>query len=94
MLVFDVKQGWEPLCKFLDKEIPDKPFPWKNIGGKGYVPENYMRWFEKQARKELMIFFLVVLLLLLTLYFYIYEYDWRQTFSTSLFGTLLWYYFL
>lgn len=27
MLVFDVKQGWEPLCKFLGKPIPDVPFP-------------------------------------------------------------------
>jgi Sulfotransferase domain len=22
-----VKQGWEPLCQFLGKEVPDKPFP-------------------------------------------------------------------
>jgi hypothetical protein len=21
------EQGWEPLCKFLDKPVPDKPFP-------------------------------------------------------------------
>jgi hypothetical protein len=28
LLEFDVKQGWEPLCKFLDKPVPkDKPFP-------------------------------------------------------------------
>lgn len=28
LLEFDVKQGWEPLCKFLDKEVPkDKDFP-------------------------------------------------------------------
>jgi hypothetical protein len=28
LLEFDVKQGWEPLCKFLDKEVPaNKPFP-------------------------------------------------------------------
>ena len=27
LLVFDVKEGWEPLCRFLDVPIPDKPFP-------------------------------------------------------------------
>lgn len=27
LLVFDVKQGWEPLCTFLDKPVPDTEFP-------------------------------------------------------------------
>ncbi|KAJ3120062.1 hypothetical protein HK098_004906 [Nowakowskiella sp. JEL0407] len=27
LLVFNVKQGWEPLCKFLGKPVPDVPFP-------------------------------------------------------------------
>jgi len=27
LLVFNVKEGWGPLCTFLDKEIPDVPFP-------------------------------------------------------------------
>merc|ERR1712013_817051 len=27
LLVFDVKEGWEPLCKFLDVPVPDTPFP-------------------------------------------------------------------
>ena len=27
LLVFDVRQGWEPLCAFLDKPVPDTPFP-------------------------------------------------------------------
>jgi len=29
-LVFDVRQGWEPLCTFLGKPIPDEPFPKTN----------------------------------------------------------------
>ena len=32
LLVFEVKQGWEPLCKFLNVPIPDKPFPHTNKG--------------------------------------------------------------
>ena len=27
LLVFDVKQGWEPLCKFLGVPVPEGPFP-------------------------------------------------------------------
>lgn len=27
LLVFDVAQGWEPLCAFLDLPVPDEPFP-------------------------------------------------------------------
>lgn len=27
LLVFEVKQGWKPLCEFLDVPIPDIPFP-------------------------------------------------------------------
>ena len=30
LLVFEVKEGWGPLCKFLDAEIPDEPFPRSN----------------------------------------------------------------
>ena len=30
LLVYQVKDGWEPICKFLDKPIPDIPFPYKN----------------------------------------------------------------
>jgi len=30
LLVYEVKQGWEPLCKFLNVDIPDIPFPYKN----------------------------------------------------------------
>mmetsp|Transcript_14678 Transcript_14678/g.16239 ORF Transcript_14678/g.16239 Transcript_14678/m.16239 type:complete len:261 (-) Transcript_14678:1030-1812(-) len=27
LLVFEVKEGWEPLCQFLGVPIPDEPFP-------------------------------------------------------------------
>lgn len=30
LLMFDVKQGWEPLCKFLGKPVPAEPFPRTN----------------------------------------------------------------
>ncbi len=27
LLVFDVREGWEPLCAFLGVSVPDQPFP-------------------------------------------------------------------
>lgn len=41
LLVFDVADGWEPLCAFLDVPVPDTPFPrshpkdefWAHFGG-------------------------------------------------------------
>jgi len=30
LLVFDVKQGWEPLCRFLNRPVPNAPFPRSN----------------------------------------------------------------
>ena len=27
LLVYEVKEGWGPLCEFLGVEEPDKPFP-------------------------------------------------------------------
>ena len=30
ILIYKVNEGWEPLCKFLNKPIPDAPFPYLN----------------------------------------------------------------
>jgi len=30
LLVFDVAEGWAPLCRFLDVAVPDAPFPHSN----------------------------------------------------------------
>lgn len=40
LLVFDVTEGWEPLCRFLGVSVPDAPFPrtnstrefWESVG--------------------------------------------------------------
>ncbi len=31
VLVFDVAEGWGPLCRFLGTEVPDEPFPHHNL---------------------------------------------------------------
>ncbi|HQT25072.1 MAG TPA: sulfotransferase [Burkholderiales bacterium] len=41
LLVYEVREGWGPLCEFLGKPVPDAPFPntngreefWERIGG-------------------------------------------------------------
>jgi len=30
LLIFKITQGWQPLCEFLDRPIPDEPFPHAN----------------------------------------------------------------
>ncbi len=32
LLVFEVKEGWQPLCDFLGVAVPDVPFPHLNSG--------------------------------------------------------------
>ena len=41
LLVFSVKEGWEPLCKFLDFPIPDEPFP--NTNDSKMIQKMYKR---------------------------------------------------
>ena len=33
LLVYHVGDGWEPICKFLDKPVPTTPFPRENAAG-------------------------------------------------------------
>ena len=32
LLEWTVSDGWEPICKFLGKPVPDEPFPYINKG--------------------------------------------------------------
>ncbi len=33
LLIYEVKDGWEPLCSFLGKEVPTEDFPYRNTRG-------------------------------------------------------------
>ncbi|KAL8720092.1 MAG: hypothetical protein Q9225_002999 [Loekoesia sp. 1 TL-2023] len=37
LLEYEVKEGWEPLCRFLGKEVPGEEFP--NVNDKGFFVE-------------------------------------------------------
>ena len=47
---FDVKDGWEPLCKILNMPIPDQPFPHAHDAAtikkemEGWVKTAIRRW--------------------------------------------------
>jgi hypothetical protein len=45
LLVFEVKQGWAPLCKFLGKPIPARPFPHLNDTEQWQKQLQFMRRF-------------------------------------------------
>lgn len=51
-LNWDVQQGWLPLCKFLDKPVPDQDFPWMNKGG-GDFEENANKALEKMVKRAI-----------------------------------------
>jgi hypothetical protein len=40
LLTFDLRDGWQPLCEFLQVEVPDIPFPRTN-SSKEFVDEEW-----------------------------------------------------
>ncbi|ENH75031.1 hypothetical protein FOC1_g10010415 [Fusarium oxysporum f. sp. cubense race 1] len=53
MLEFKVQEGWGPLCKFLDKEIPGEEFPKLNDSKQFVLAHSFMWWiaFAKMVGK-------------------------------------------
>lgn len=51
-LEWTVQDGWEPLCKFLGKDIPDEPFPHTNTaaGWAGQESKLMRRYFKGAVR--------------------------------------------
>lgn len=46
LLVFDVKQGWEPLCAFLGVSVPNEPFPHLNESKGSMQARLFQYWLE------------------------------------------------
>lgn len=51
LLVYEVKEGWEHLCDFLDEPVPDKPFPYENQGD-GFTKQVLQRFIFETSGKE------------------------------------------
>ena len=52
LLVFSVKEGWEPLCNFLDVPIPEGPFPNTNDSAqmKKFIRSNQIKAYSTVLR--------------------------------------------
>ena len=61
LLVFNVKQGWKPLCEFLSCDIPSTQFPRANVGH-AFVKERYSRYGAKTKFTIAYIFLSAILL--------------------------------
>ncbi len=52
LLEWTAEDGWEPLCTFLQKPIPDEPFPRVNnaVGFQGRIEKLTKRWLMEGLR--------------------------------------------
>ena len=50
ILVFDVKQGWNPLCNFIGCKVPTVEFPFVNVGSN--ISIDYIKTCVKQDRHQ------------------------------------------
>ncbi|XP_076811979.1 uncharacterized protein LOC143458952 [Clavelina lepadiformis] len=58
LLEYRVKEGWAPLCKFLDKPIPKDDFPFENKAGIAHNIANKLMqdtWIAKKAYREIIL---------------------------------------
>ncbi|CAH0043221.1 unnamed protein product [Clonostachys rhizophaga] len=62
LLEWSVEDGWEPLCKFLGKEVPIEEFPHANTqsGFKGRMDDIMNLWARKSMRNMMITFAVVV----------------------------------
>jgi len=61
LLVYNVSDGWKPLCEFLEKEVPDEKFPLVNVAGsKGNILERILNESKMASRARKEIIFSVV----------------------------------
>jgi len=69
LLVYNVKQGWKPLCEFLGVDVPDVPFPRLNVRS-GVIPDMINQsMVGKRVFNELMLIVTVVVLMAVMLVF-------------------------
>ena len=52
ILIYDVKEGWEPLCAFLGVTVPSEPFPHKNTRDEFLKSKSFLTLNRVQAGKE------------------------------------------
>jgi hypothetical protein len=71
LLEWDIKDGWGPLCSFLDKPIPSVPFPHANAASGGWKAREEQcnkRWVEKAFLNLILLGLLMAVALMLKWY--------------------------
>ena len=61
LLIFNVKQGWKPLCEFLGCDVPSTPFPRVNVAHSDTKSKVSSLW-KTERSVVYVVFFIVVLL--------------------------------
>ena len=82
LLIWNLKDGWEPLCKFLDKPVPAVDIPRDNTTGDKQYVEDYLKshpLYEKACQffkfYMCMLLMLVLIVIGLIIFFmHVYEY--------------------
>ena len=74
LLVYNVKQGWGPLCQFLGVDVPSQEFPRENVGGS--AARAGMARFCKELKQKIM--FSIFPLLLVLVGIIAYSLYWHQ----------------
>ena len=59
LLIWNVKDGWKPICEFLEKPVPVIPFPYENKTGDDFVKENikqtdFMKYNNEIIKKNIL----------------------------------------
>lgn len=69
LLEWSVEDGWEPLCKFLGKNVPEEAFPSVTKAFEGtYRPERVSRKYFRGALRNLLILITAMLGLMCGIY--------------------------
>ena len=86
LLVWNLKDGWEPLCTFLKVPIPDVPIPRENTTGDFKWAEDYF-YQDKVTRNGIKYFVCYCILIIIVLFCIIYfpiKYAWKQLYQSRL----------
>nr|XP_039269809.1 uncharacterized protein LOC120344580 [Styela clava] len=77
LLVYNVKDGWKPLCEFLNVEIPHKPFPIENV--RSEIIRKYMNktWkydcgLQRKIEKQVIFRLGTLLIIIISIVFFIF----------------------
>ena len=72
LLVFNVKQGWKPLCDFLGCEIPTSAFPHENVKGRLlkeiFQKTRYGQQVQREIQRTVFVIVSVIVVILASLF--------------------------